>query len=122
MATILIIDDEVNLLRLYKKELEKDGHKIVLARSGHDALSRFDEHNPDLVILETRMPDMDGIELMGRLLDKRRTLPIIINSAYRSYKDNYLCWCADAYIDKSSDLGPLKDAVNKSIRSMRKAA
>ncbi len=122
MATILIIDDEVNLLRLYKKELEKDGHKVILASSGHDALSRFDEHNPDLVILDIRMPDMDGVELVGRLLDKRRNLPIIINSAYRSYEDNYVCWCAEAYIDKSSDLGPLKDAVNKSILNMRKAA
>jgi CheY-like chemotaxis protein len=63
--------------------------------------------DPDLVVLDIRMPGMDGVELMQRILEHNKELPIIINTAYSSYRDNYLTWAADAYIVKSSDVSDL---------------
>ncbi len=51
---------------------------------------------------------MDGLEAMGIILSKHKGIPIIINTAYGNYKDNFMSWLADAYIIKSSDLTELK--------------
>jgi CheY-like chemotaxis protein len=65
----------------------------------------------DLVILDLQMPQMDGIETLGKILTKKRNLPIIIYTAYPQYKDQFLTWAADAYLAKSSDLSLLKEKV-----------
>ncbi len=59
------------------------------------------------------MPKMEGIEAMGMILSKYKNIPIIINTAYSSYKDNFMSWIADAYIIKSSDLSELKDKIEE---------
>ena len=56
---------------------------------------------------------MDGIEAMGRVLSEHNKLPVILNTAYASYTDNFLTWSADAYVIKSSDLTELKDTIKK---------
>jgi DNA-binding LytR/AlgR family response regulator len=56
---------------------------------------------------------MDGIELLGKLLGRDRMLPVVLHSAYASYRDNYLAWAADAYVVKQSDLAPLKATVRR---------
>ncbi len=53
---------------------------------------------------------------MGRILSKNLGIPIIINSAYSRYKDNYMSWIADAYIVKSSDLTELKNKIKKLLK------
>jgi DNA-binding response OmpR family regulator len=62
---------------------------------------------PDLVVLDIRMAGMDGIEALQRILDMDNTIPVILNTAYSSYKENFLTWSADAYITKSSDVSEL---------------
>jgi CheY-like chemotaxis protein len=63
------------------------------------------------VILDISMPGMDGIEVLGKVLSVDNTIPVILNTAYANYKDNFLTWAADAYVVKSSDLGELKRAI-----------
>ena len=69
------------------------------------------EASPDLVIMDIRMPGMDGIEAMGRILEEKNEIPVVINTAYSSYKNSFMSWCADAYVTKSSDLTELKDTI-----------
>ena len=69
--------------------------------------------DPDLVILDIRMPGVDGIELMQRIMDHDNTVPIIINTAYSGYRDNYLTWAADAFITKTSDVSRLVNAARE---------
>ncbi len=71
----------------------------------------MDKTKPDLVILDTVMPVMDGMEALGRIIKKNRNVPIILNTAYSSYKDGFMSWGADAYVVKSADLGELKAKV-----------
>jgi len=113
MKTILIVDDEKNLCRLYEKELTKDGYQVVLAHSGAEALEKVDECAPDLVVLDIRMPGMDGIETLSKVLGKNNRLPVILNSAFSSYQNNYMSWAADAYVIKSADLTELRTRIRE---------
>jgi CheY-like chemotaxis protein len=120
MKTILVVDDEKNLIRLYEKELSKEGYKVVAATSGTEALDKVNEYVPDLVVLDIRMPGMDGIEVLGKILGKNNTLPVIINTAYSSYQNNYMSWAADAYVIKSSDLTELKTKIKEILEQKGK--
>lgn len=113
MKTILIVDDEKNLCRLYEKELTKEGYHVVLAHSGAEALEKVNEIAPDLVVLDIRMPGMDGIEALSKILGKNNRLPVILNTAFTSYQNDYMSWAADAYVVKSSDLTELKTKIKE---------
>jgi CheY-like chemotaxis protein len=108
MATLLIVDDEVNQRKLYQEELRDEGYQIRLARNGKEALDSITEAPPDLVVLDIRMPVMDGLEALGKIIGKERNIPVIIHSAYSSYKDDFISWAADDFVVKSSDLTELK--------------
>jgi DNA-binding response OmpR family regulator len=107
MAKVLVIEDEKSLRLLYQQDLLREGHEVLLAADGKEGLDLAERERPDLVVLDIRMPGMDGLEAMGRLLDRRPRMPVILNSAYSSYKDNFMSWAADAYVVKSSDTSEL---------------
>ncbi len=113
MATILVVEDDKNQRLLYEQELKLEGYEVVTASDGKDALEKIQEQLPDLIIMDINMPKMDGIETMGKILGKNKEIPVIINTAYSNYKDNFMSWAADAYIVKSSDLVELKSTVKE---------
>jgi CheY-like chemotaxis protein len=65
------------------------------------------------VVLDIRMPGIDGLETMARLLSRENTLPVILNTAYSAYRESFLSWSADAYVIKSSDLTELKTKIRE---------
>jgi DNA-binding response OmpR family regulator len=111
---ILIVDDDQNILRLYKEELEDEGYAIVTASNGQEAIERFEEEDPDLVTLDILLPDIDGIKLLRQMKEKKPRLPIIMSTAY-DYRDDFAVWASEAYIVKSSDLTELKATIKKLI-------
>ena len=113
MKRILVVDDEKNIRNLYEKELQDEGYAVTLAGNGREALERFSADRPDLVVLDIRMPGMDGLEALGKLLAEDPKVPVVLNSAYSSYKDNFLSWSADTYVVKSSDLTELKETIRR---------
>ncbi len=113
MKTILVVDDDKNLRRLYKSELEAEGYHIILAENGRQATEMVSNLNPDAVIMDIRMPETDGLEAMARILREKGGIPVILNTAYSCYKDNFLTWAADGYIIKSADLEPLKTKIRE---------
>ncbi len=109
---ILIVDDDQNILRLYKEELEEDGYVIVTASSGKEAMEQFEREVPDLVTLDILLPDVDGIKLLRQMKEKRPRLPVIMSTAY-DYRDDFAVWASEAYIVKSADLTELKATIKK---------
>jgi DNA-binding response OmpR family regulator len=108
MKKILVVDDEQNLLKLYEKELREEGYEVLTAGSGKEALQELNNTSVDLVVLDIRMPEMDGLETLRQIMEAPSSPPLLLNTAYSSYKDNFLTWAADAYVVKSSDLSELK--------------
>ena len=110
---ILVADDERTLRRLYRHVLTEEGYEVLLAANSAEALAMVHDESPDLVILDLKMPGMDGMEALYKILDIRRDLPVVINTGYPEFEDNYLSWAADAYIRMSSDLTELKETVRR---------
>lgn len=122
MAKVLIIEDEKSLRTLYEQDLRRDGHEVVSAATAKEGLEILEAQSPDLIVLDIRMPGMDGLEAMGRILDRHPRLPVILNSAYSSYKDNFMSWAADAYVVKSSDTSELRARVREILEARRTEA
>ncbi|MGB9822538.1 response regulator [Thermodesulfovibrio sp.] len=109
---ILVVDDEKNILMLYKAELEDEGYKVITANSGREAIELFESEKPDMVTLDIMMPDIDGIQVLRQLKQKNPNIPVIMLTAY-DYRDDFSIWASDAYVVKSSDLGPLKETIKE---------
>ena len=119
MAMILLVEDDPNQCLLYEEALKGEGYNVVTAKDGREALERVEKSRPDLVVMDISMPGMDGIEAMSRMLARDHKLPIILNSAYATYKDNFRSWSADAYVVKSSDLSELKGMIRRVLETHR---
>ena len=113
MKKVLVVEDDESLLLLYHDELAKAGYEVILAANGKEALKQLDRAKPDLVILDIVMPVMDGMEALGRIIREYRDVPIILNTSYPGYKDDFMSWGADAYVVKSGDLEELKGKVRE---------
>jgi DNA-binding response OmpR family regulator len=115
MKTILVVDDDEAIRTLLQEELEEEGYKVLIATNARDALKMVAAEPLDLVILDIRMPGMDGLEALPRILGLKEGLPVIMNTAYSQYQDSFMSWAADAYIVKSSDLTELKEKIKELI-------
>ncbi len=113
MTTILCVEDYKNQRLLYEQELSLEGYDVIIAADGKEAIEKVQEQRPDIIIMDICMPKMGGIEAMGRIISKHKGIPIIINTAYGNYKDNFKSWVADAYVVKSSDLTELKNKIKE---------
>jgi len=110
---ILVVEDDESQRILYHDELAEAGYEVVMAANGREALKKLETARPDLIILDIVMPVMDGMETLGRIIREYRDVPIILNTAYSSYRDDFMSWGADAYVVKSSDLRELKAKVRE---------
>ena len=111
MAKILVVDDENALRVLYKHELTQDGHDVDLAGTADEAVAKVRETAYDVVVLDIRMPGKDGLEALTEMFAERRNIKVIINSAYSSYKENFISWAAEHYVVKSGDTTELKEKI-----------
>lgn len=118
MKKILLVEDDSHLQLLIAEEFRDEGYEVTTASDGREALSLLFESGlaaPDLIIMDIRMPRMDGLDALGHILKSRLDIPVVIHSAYMSYRDNAVARTADAYIVKSHDFTRLKQAVGELI-------
>ncbi len=113
MKRILVVDDEKHICELYRSELEDEGYAVEVAHSGKEALESVSKNAPDLVVLDIQMPGMDGIETLEKLIGRDTAIPVILNTAYSHYKEDFTTWGAEAYVVKSSDTAPLLKEIKR---------
>ncbi len=120
MDKILFVHNDSSLLCLYQEELSEEGYKVILAKDGKKALSEFMKEKPQVVVLDIRIPVMDGIETLNALLGKDRQAQVILNTAFPQYKEKFMTWGAAAYLVKSSDLTELKQKIRALLEKPEK--
>ena len=108
MARILVIDDERHIRELYSLELTTEGYSVETKASCADLLSVVEHSKPNAIILDIRLVDDDGLEVLLKLRGIYPDLPVIMCTAYDSYRYDVRAAAADAYVVKSFDLGELK--------------
>lgn len=119
-AKILVADDDRNICELLRMYLEKEGYTVVLAGNGEEALSKFDEENPDIILLDVMMPRLDGWQVC-RELRKKSECPIIMITAKGETFDKVLGLelGADDYVVKPFDT---KEIIARVKAVLRRAA
>jgi DNA-binding NtrC family response regulator len=113
MAHLLVVDDEGDIRHLFAAELEDDGHSVVTCGNRSEALEQLRRQSFDLIILDIQLNQESGLELLQQIARERQDTPVILCTAYSSYKDDFSSWLADAYVVKSSNLEELKNEVRR---------
>jgi len=116
--TVLIVDDEKNIVDILSFNLKNEGLKTVAAYDGETALTQYEKHHPDLILLDVMLPLLDGFEVCRRIRAKDRITPIIMLTAREeeTAKVFGLDLGADDYITKPFSVVELKARVKANIR------
>lgn len=117
MARILIVDDEEHIRTLYTLELEDEGHSVLALATGKDLSAEIERFQPDVVVLDIKMVDVSGLDVLQEVRTRFYDLPVILCSAYGSYKGDLKSIAADYYVVKSSDLTELKKRIGASLEA-----
>ena len=117
MATVLIVDDEVQILRALQINLTARGYSTVTALTGNDALERAAQHPVDVIILDLGLPDLDGVEVIRRLR-RWNDVPIVVLSARHGSDDKIqaLDAGADDYVTKPFGMDELLARLRAALR------
>ncbi len=120
---VLVADDEARITKLVALALREEGFRVVTAERGEEALQKAEEYRPDVVLLDIVMPDLDGIEVM-RELRERRPVPVILLTAKGSTADKAkgLDLGADDYVAKPFHPDELAARVRAVLRRARGAS
>jgi two-component system cell cycle response regulator DivK len=116
--TILIVDDFDDTRLLLRTWLEKKGYQVIEAENGNQAVARAEENEPDLIIMDVEMPELDGLAATRKIrqIKRLRRVPIVAVSAYGAdqFRDNALAVGCNEYV--STPFEP--DELEKLIRSL----
>jgi DNA-binding response OmpR family regulator len=117
MAKILIVDDEEGIRMLYAMELQDEGYEVITLPDGKDLMDVVETQEPDCIVLDIKMREYNGLDLLQQIRRKHDDLPVILNSAYSSFKVDLKAVAADYYVVKSSDLGELKEKLKVALET-----
>ncbi|MBQ4244376.1 MAG: response regulator transcription factor [Clostridia bacterium] len=120
---ILVVDDDTNICELLRLYLEKDGYSVVIANDGNTAVKKFEEENPDLMILDIMLPGLDGWQVC-REVRKTSDKPIIMLTAKGETFDKVLGFelGADDYVVKPFDAKEILARIRAVLRRTAPAA
>lgn len=119
---ILIIDDEKDLLRFFKKILREEGYSVVTACGGLEGIKRNNDSDPDLIMLDLKMPGIDGIEALRRIRKKDKDVTVIILTGYGTLETTKAAEALNVYgyASKPFNLENIKGLIKKALGSKRR--
>ena len=119
MKTVLLIEDDLDIQRIYSEKLEGAGYEVFLAADGTQGIQLINEKNPNLILLDIMLPGkINGLELLEQLKadENFKNIPIIVLTNLDTEKDNAMDIGANDYLLKAStDLNVLVEKVKKYI-------
>jgi CheY-like chemotaxis protein len=110
---ILVVDDEDNIRFLFKEELEEEGYQIDMASNGFEAIEKVKASKFDLIVMDIKMPGMDGIQALNEIKNMNKDQLVVLCSAYGEFKQDFSSWVSDAYVVKSADLNEMKQTIKR---------
>ena len=118
---ILAVDDEKHIVRLVQINLEKEGYEVATANTGREALEKVASFQPDLIVMDVMMPEMDGLEALSRLKADPATseIPVIMLTAKAQDSDVFRGWQAgaDLYLTKPFNPAELLTFVKRLLQA-----
>lgn len=123
MKTILLVDDESDVLELLSVALEDEEYRILQSKNGKEALSQFKEEKPDVVLLDIRMPDMNGLKVLRQIKESGQISSVIMMSAYGAMETvlEAIKRGAYDYLTKPVDLEKMKLLVRRALEAQKLA-
>ena len=112
---IMIVDDEEHVRLLYSEELEDEGYTVVTVSNGFKLLEKIEREKPDLIVLDVRARDYDGLDLLRSIKNSFDNVPVGICTAYDAFKEDVKSAAADFYVVRSSDLTELKNNIANTL-------
>jgi len=107
-AQVLVVEDNEKNMKLFRDVLQASGYRLLEATTGERAMALAAEHQPNLVLMDIQLPDIDGVEALGRLRADARTasIPVVALTAQAMHGDRerFLDAGFDAYISKPVDV------------------
>lgn len=122
MTKILVVDDENVLCELYVEELSSEDYEVISTSDCEGLMEMIEQHRPDLIVLDIRMGEYDGLDLLQDIRNTYYNMPVILCSAYSSFKHDLKSIAADSYVVKSADLTELKVKINMALEGHRISA
>lgn len=115
---ILVADDEQEIRNLLGSFLKSQGYEVVLASDGNQALQLAEKENPDAMILDVRMPGLDGLEVCKRLKEHEQTrlIPVIFITGFEDNKMEALNIGGDDFVNKPFDMAEISIRVRSVLR------
>ncbi len=112
---ILIVDDDQDFLQLLEYDLKKHGYTVICANNGEEGLQKALSEKPSLVVLDIKMPKMDGYTVVRRLKKEPETkdIPLIVLTSYEPMKDMFKLEGVDDYFVKSVNMDGLMITIKK---------
>jgi two-component system response regulator (stage 0 sporulation protein F) len=117
MAKILIVDDEEHIRFTYSEALTDEGYEVATADGGYRLVERIEEEKPDLVVLDIKMVDYNGLDLLQDIRNQFYNLPVVMCTAYDTFKEDMKSIAADFYVVKSFDLTELKSRIAMALEA-----
>src|SRR5437660_9698929 len=116
-ARLLVVDDDIVTCRLLEEVLSRDGAMVMWETDPRRALARAAEHPIALAVLDVRMPELDGLELLRRLRERRPHLPVVIMTAFGSIDTAVLAITSGAvdYVSKPMDVEEIRATVRRAL-------
>ncbi len=112
---LLIIEDNKDMRNLLRLEFFDEGYLVMTATNANEAFDFLSQCQFDLVMLDLKMPGINGIEALTKIKKRNRFLPVVIHSGYCQCDKSFLTWPAVDYIIKSGNFNPLKKMVKKHL-------
>ena len=112
-ASILLVDDDAAFRHVMAGELRRMGHEIVTAASGEEAVARVEQREPEIVLLDLRLPGMDGLETLKAIRGRNASIEVIMLTAYETVDTirRALRLGACDYLNKPFDIATIRKAV-----------